>query len=78
VFLNTGSICWDLLFDLVKHHGVTKLKLGDDGVTNNIFTETSFPVDVDREALERLEVLDLHGLDFLKGIVMENALFVWT
>ena len=62
-----GSICWDLLFDLVKHHGVTKLKLGDDGVTNNTFTETSFPVDVDREVLERLVVLDLHGLDFLKG-----------
>jgi len=62
-----GSICWDLLFDLVKHHGVTKLKLGDDGVTNNTFTETSFPVDVDREVLERLAVLDLHGLDFLAG-----------
>jgi hypothetical protein len=62
-----GSICWDLLFDLVKHHGVTKLKLGDNGVTNNTFTESTFPVDVDREALERLEVLDLHGLDFLAG-----------
>jgi hypothetical protein len=69
-----GSICWDILFDLVKHHGVTKLRLGDNGVTNNTFTETSFPADVDKEALKRLEVLDLHGLDFLKGILeMENA-----
>ena len=46
---------------------MTKLKLGDDDITNNVFTETSFPVDVDKEVLERLEVLDLHGLDFLKG-----------
>jgi hypothetical protein len=48
---------------------VTQLKLGDNGVTKNAFTETSFPADVDKEALKRLEVLDLHGLDFLKGIL---------
>jgi hypothetical protein len=63
----SGSLCWDTLFDLVKHHGVTKLLLGDNGVTKNAFTDTSFPADVDKEPLERLEVLDLHGLDFLKG-----------
>jgi hypothetical protein len=46
---------------------VTKLKLGDNGVNKNTFTETSFPADVDKEALETLEVLDLQGLGFLKG-----------
>ena len=46
---------------------MTKLKLGDNGATNNTFTETSLPANVDKEALKRLEVLDLHGLDFLKG-----------
>ena len=51
----------------MKNRGVTKLRLGDDGATNNLFIETSLPENVDVAVLKMLQVLDVHGLDYLSG-----------
>jgi hypothetical protein len=72
-----GSICWDILFGLVKNRGITKLRLGDDDTTNNLFTETSLPEKIDVNALKMLQVLDVHGLDYLSGAECKNAVIVY-
>jgi hypothetical protein len=65
--LNTGSIPWAALCNLVTHHGVTELDLGDDddGTTDNSFEDKSLPDDL--QGLAKLRVLNLSGLDCLTG-----------
>jgi hypothetical protein len=65
--LNTGSIPWAALCNLVTHHGVTELDLGDggDGITDNSFEDTYLPDDL--HGLAKLRVLNLSGLDCLTG-----------
>ena len=67
-----GSICWDLLFNLVKHRSTTKLLLGDDNATNNQFEETNFPKESEasapgKEVLCLLEEIDVSNLDNFAG-----------
>jgi hypothetical protein len=65
--LNTGPIPWAALCNLVMHHGVTELDLGDDddGTTDNSFEDKSLPDDL--QGLAKLRVLNLIGLDCLTG-----------
>jgi hypothetical protein len=67
VFLHTGLIPWGALCNLVTHHGVTVLDLGDDddGIADNSFEDNSLPDDL--HGLAKLRVLDLGGLDCLSG-----------
>ena len=60
----------------MKNRGITKLRLGDDGATNNLFIETSLPENIDVAVLKRLQVLDVHGLDYLAGTRHRNAVVV--
>ena len=75
-----GSICWDLLFNLVKHRSTTKLLLGDDNATNNQFEETNFPKESEasapgKEVLCLLEELDVSNLDYFAG---ESAALIYA
>jgi hypothetical protein len=65
--VHAGSIPWNALCNLVMHHGVTELDLGDDddGITDNSFEDKSLPIDL--RGLAKLKVLSLRGLDFLRG-----------
>ena len=65
--MNTGLVPWNALCNLVMHHGVTALDLGDDddGITDNSFEDESLPDDL--HGLANLRELDLSGLDGLTG-----------
>jgi hypothetical protein len=65
--VHTGLIPWTALCNLVMHHGVTELDLGDDddGITDNRFEDNFLPNDL--HGLAKLRVLDLSGLDCLTG-----------
>ena len=60
----------------MKNRGITKLRLGGDGATNNLFIETSLPENIDVAVLKRLQVLDVHGLDYLAGTEHRNSVVV--
>ena len=69
---HTGSICWDILFNFVKHRGTTELWLGDDESTYSQFDETNFPqapeaVEPEEQVLCKLEVIDVENLGSFKG-----------
>jgi hypothetical protein len=65
--VHAGSIPWNALCNLVMHHGVTELDLGDDddGITDNTFDDKSLPNNL--LGLTKLKKLSLCGLDFLTG-----------
>jgi hypothetical protein len=67
VCVHTGLIPWNALCNLVMHHGVTELDLGDndDGITDNSFEDKLLPNDL--HGLAKLKLLRLSGLDCLTG-----------